>query len=131
MNISNGHLRRLILREGNARRHDRQLETHRRGKYLDILASSALGLVDVYNLLPSYVVGANTVKVFQKRLQDGLRDAAKADVQNWEEWYSPRRAIYAHPLRNANQNGAPATSVHTGIATNATICMNGWLSFGQ
>ena len=115
------------------RRHNRQLESHRRGKFLDILANSALGLVDVYNLLPSHIVEANSVKVFQTRLQDALRNAAKSGAVDWEEWYSPRRAVYAHPLRNTN--GALPSNAKIGIAptiaTKNTVCMNGWLSFGQ
>ena len=53
-----------------ARRHNRQLMTHREGKYLDIIKCSVLGLVDIYNVLPEYVVEAQTVHIFQRRLQE-------------------------------------------------------------
>ena len=40
----------------NRLKHSKQLKSHRVGKYLDVLAHSALGLTDVYNLLPGYIV---------------------------------------------------------------------------
>ena len=45
----------------NQRRHDKQLISYRKGKFLDIMATSALGLIDVYNLLPQATVDADTV----------------------------------------------------------------------
>ena len=50
------------------RRHNWQLAEHRKGRFLEILRRSALGLVAVYNLLPADVVAADTVKNFQRLL---------------------------------------------------------------
>ena len=47
------------------------------------MAHSALGLADIYNLLPAYVVAARDVHTFQKRLQELLREAVK-NVSDWE-----------------------------------------------
>ena len=41
------------------RKHKKQLVSHRQGHYLEILGHSIFGLVDVYNLLPPYVVETN------------------------------------------------------------------------
>ena len=41
----------------NQRRHDKQLVTHRKGKYLDVMGHSILGLIDIYNLLPQWIIG--------------------------------------------------------------------------
>ena len=133
---------RLTGRE-TERRHNRQLKTHRKGKFLDILGHSILGLADVYNLLPGYVVGVGDVSTFQKRLQQNLRTAAKLGAPQWQQMYSPRLPIYAHPLRRMlpTHNGNVATStmgnanatkndtVHSGTSTKK--CINGWLSFAQ
>ena len=77
----------------NLRRHNKQLVSHRNGNYLEILGNSILGLVDVYNLLPGEIVEANTVSIFQRRLQVCLIDAAKQDQVNWRDVFSPRTAL--------------------------------------
>ena len=50
----------------------------------DILKRSIFGLIVVYNLLPARVVESKTVKVFQSRLQSGLRKAAALDIDGWQ-----------------------------------------------
>ena len=55
------------------RNHTRQLLTYRNGKFLEILTHSVLGLIDIYNLLPEYVVMSHTVKIFQHRLQELMK----------------------------------------------------------
>ena len=57
--------------------HSRQLKTHRCGQYLDVLANSALGLADIYNLLPGYAAEVNEVCEFQSRLQELAREIAQ------------------------------------------------------
>ena len=37
-------------------RHNRQIVSHRAGKFLDVLAHSVFGAADIYNLLPQYMV---------------------------------------------------------------------------
>ena len=101
------------------RRHDRQLETHRKGKYLEILGNSILGLVDVYNLLPADIVKGDSVPKFQTGLQDYLKQAAMKGTDGWQKTFSPRLAIYAHPLRNARVVNMDATEqqVHFRVVT--------------
>ena len=114
------------------RRHNLQLQTFRRGKYLQIVGNSMFGLVDVYNLLPARVVAADTVKEFQKRLQSDLIHAAEGVERCWQDWYSPRIMMFNHPLRmgmvsigqNEHMGEEPerkgfASSIHQ------------WLQFGQ
>ena len=81
------------------RRHKNQLESFRKGKYLDILAFSVLGLIDVYNLLPAYIVAETTVQEFQKRLQELLKEMAKEGEHKWELLYSPRQCLFNNRLR--------------------------------
>ena len=114
------------------RRHNRQLQTHRTGKYLDILGQLMLGLVDVYNLLPANIVAATDVSMFQTRLQKDLIHAAKGGICDWQKLYSPRLAIHAHPLRRFRTMSAiiPGgdTPVHGGAARR---CVEAWLRFAQ
>ena len=116
------------------RRHNRQLVTHRTGNFLEILANSILGLVDVYNLLPGHIVEMNTVSNLQKALQKHLIEMAKINQPGWQNTFSPRLAIYAHPLRKTMRSGngyvnkiCAATNM-----TNANItCIDGWLSLAR
>ena len=57
-----------------------------------------LGLVDVYNLLPQEMVNTDDVRTFQAKLQGMLKDQAIANVQNWENLFSPRHVLHLHPL---------------------------------
>ena len=81
------------------RRHDLQLAEYRKGRFLEVLRRSALGLVAVYNLLSPDVVSATTVKDFQRRLQDYLTSRAVRGCQDWKDTYSPRVPLWRHPLR--------------------------------
>ena len=95
--------------------------------------SNGLGLIDVYNLLPQTIIDSETVTVFQKRLQASLIDEAKCGKAGWKDMYSPRRDIFAHPLRER----MPVLKVHE-CASDAIIngngssnnCVGGWLAFG-
>ena len=77
-----------------------QLVTYRTGRCLQFISNSVLGLVDIYNILPSYVVEADTVKTFQKRLQELLRLAVNNGAPSWQMFFSPRNAIYNNALRD-------------------------------
>ena len=81
------------------RRHKFQLVTFRKGKILDLLTNSVLGLIDIYNLLPAYVVAASSVKEFQGKLQGLLKQLAGDGVDEWDSLYSPRRTLHGHRLR--------------------------------
>ena len=114
------------------RRHNRQLETHRVGKYMEIVGNSMLGLIDVYNLLPSQIVAMETVQKFQGQLQIQLIEAAKRNEPNWRDLYSPRLAIYAHPLRKHVRPGNEKEAVLATTNVNEKAkCISGWLSFAQ
>ena len=63
-----------------------------------MLARSALGLVDVYNLLPQQVVEQKSVAVMQHELQTLLKfDAAKGD-DSWFHTFSLRVPLSERPL---------------------------------
>ena len=90
-----------------ARNHDKQLITHRKGKFRDLLSHSLLGLVDIYNLLPRFIVSAATVSDFQKRLQLLVIDAAANNHMGWQEIVSPRNTLWNNQLRKLH-NWCPA-----------------------
>ena len=79
------------------RRHDKQLQTYRTGHFLQTTAFSILGLIDVYNLLPSGITETTDVHIFQAKLQALLMMHA-ASNDNRENLYSPRYALHMHPL---------------------------------
>ena len=85
-----------------SQRHRRQLVDPRSGNHSELLCRSALGLIAVYNMLPSRVVDVASVSEFQSALQSIVRDAACRQCDNWEAILSPRHAIYCHPLRLVN-----------------------------
>ena len=81
------------------KRHDKQIVSYRQGDFLQLVTHSILGLVDIYNLLPKYVVNAWTVKLFQHRLQELLKASVTDDVSNWKKIFSPRDPLFCHALR--------------------------------
>ena len=64
--VRRGTTRRSLLR------HDKPLVEYRKGRFLEVLRRSALGLVAVYNLLSAKAVAAKTVRSFQAQLQEVL-----------------------------------------------------------
>ena len=112
-------------------RHNLQVETHRNGKFLDMLKWSVLGLVDIYNLLPQNVVNAKTVRLFQRRLQDMLREVAKNENAQWGNLFSPRLELWNHPLVNwrSYKKGCDERIV---VKDNAPArCIDAWINFGN
>ena len=81
------------------RRHGKQLVEHRRGRFLEVLRRSALGLVAVYNRLPPAVVEEKTVKAFQVQLANLLKERAAGGQEDWKLTLSPRIPLWRHPLR--------------------------------
>jgi hypothetical protein len=79
-------------------RHGMQLEEYRNGDQTEYIRRSVLGLVTIYNLLPCFVVHAETVSIFQSRLQDVLKERALAGCADWAETFSPRVDLGQHPL---------------------------------
>ena len=81
------------------RSHGRQLRSYRTGNFLQVLAHSILGLIDVYNLLPEYVISAGSVKLFQHRLQELLKASIVDGVAKLRKLFSPREPLFCHKLR--------------------------------
>ena len=81
------------------RRHNKQLVDVREGRYLEIVKRSALGLIAVYNLLPQKLVDEDAVCNFQKMLQELAKSQINAGNERSREMFSPRIAIFQHPLR--------------------------------
>ena len=82
-----------------AKNHSRQLEDPRKGAFPELLRRSALGLIAVYNLLPESIVAEDTVKEFQKKLQELLKARAEAGCEDWADTLSPRVPLWRHSLR--------------------------------
>ena len=102
------HFQRFFYKEGAARqaptraaarRHSGQLADYRKGRFLEVLRRSAFGLVAVYNRLPAEVVAANSVKDFQRLLQNFLTARAVTRCGDWQDTFSPRVYLWRHPLR--------------------------------
>ena len=89
----------MYLTRAVERRHPLQLEDPRKGVFPEMLRRSALGLVAVYNRLPTEVVLESTVKSFQTKLQELLKARATAGCDDWAQTLSPRVPLYRHPLR--------------------------------
>ena len=119
-----------------AHRHSLQLKTKRFGKFLDVLAHSMLGLIDVYNLLPADVVSATTVSEFQTRLHTLLIEHARSGALDWSRLFSPRKSIYNHPLREMHtwekvkRSIVPAPGEQ--LARQGDMnCVSAWLRFSS
>ena len=119
------------------RGHNRQLQSYRVGRFLEATAHSLLGAIDVYNLLPEYIVAAEDVSTFQNRLQQLLKCAARDEMAGWSGFLSNRHQIFRHPLlmfsgftgiQNDAKNKVVTTEVHTGGAHD---CIHGWINFGN
>ena len=67
---------------------------------ISYVARSAIGAVRVYNILPSAVVQAPTVKRFQRALQHLVTDAAKAGFGDWHHCLSSHQPrLHHYPTR--------------------------------
>ena len=87
------------LTRASEKRHTRQLKEHRKGRFLEIVRRSALGLVGVYNLLPSRIVFDPAVKGFQTQFTQLLKEWASSGREDWKDTFSPRVPMWKHPLR--------------------------------
>ena len=81
------------------RRHFRHLAEPFGFRAPDYILHSALGAVRIYNLLPDFVVQADTVSEFQSRLQCLLR-ARAPQCTDWPSTFSCRLPLAFHPLRS-------------------------------
>ena len=61
---------------------------------------SAFGLVAIDNLLPRSWKTIRSVKLFQKRLQDKLKEAMEEGCEDWHNMYSPRVPLERHTVRD-------------------------------
>ena len=80
-------------------RHNRQLVDIKDRHFLEIERRSALGLIWVYNRLPADIARHDTVKEFQRSLQQLLKSRLISGCEDWKATFSPRVHAYAHPLR--------------------------------
>ena len=71
-------------------RHQHQLTEHCKGNFLEITRRSLLGLVRVYNFLPSSMVEAKTVKAFQHKLTEHAKSLCMSGFEGWPRTFSPR-----------------------------------------
>ena len=81
------------------RRHEAPLKETRKGRFLEVVRRSALGLVAVYNLLPAKTVRTDTVKAFQTNLQELLKERAMKGCLNWLHIFFSRVSMWRHPLK--------------------------------
>ena len=58
-------------------RHNKQLYDYLQGSHTELLRRSLLGQVRVYNDLPQLTVDSKTVKLFQRKLQETLKELAR------------------------------------------------------
>ena len=86
-------------RSASHQRHNRQLYEYRHGDYLDMVRRAALGAASVYNLLPQEIVDAESVKLFQRSLQDLARYVAASKRPEWQQLFSTRHRMHLHPLK--------------------------------
>ena len=73
--------------------HDKKLYGHRlEAKFHPALFSrSIFAMIDIYNVLPQYVVDAASVSIFQHRLTDIARRRCEMDVPAWADSFNRRR----------------------------------------
>ena len=67
----------------------------------ELAKRSALGLVAVYNLLSMDIKSCTDVKSFQAKLQAVLKERAEEGCTDWANTFSPRTALWKHPLMEA------------------------------
>jgi hypothetical protein len=79
-------------------RHAVRLGEFRDGSHTEYVNRSALGLDNVYNLLPQKVLCAVKVSDFQRLLQDMVKERASRDDRNWKHLFSPRQDMTQHML---------------------------------
>ena len=67
--------------------HDRQVACRVSPGYPIIFRRSIFALVRVYNALPTQIVDARKINVFQRRLQIELKASANNAVRDWYKRY--------------------------------------------
>ena len=90
---------RWRVRQTVRQRHRFHLEDSIDGRHLNLFRDSVFGLMRVYNLLDPEIVEAQSVANFQAKLQQLLLSRACAGCMDWRDTFSPRVAMYEHPLR--------------------------------
>ena len=81
------------------KRHRFSLHEYIDGTQLPVVKRSVLDLVSVYNMLPTEIVEAKTVKTFQQLLQDLAKDCACRSHPQWDSSYSTRHKLHIPPIR--------------------------------
>ena len=73
--------------------------TSRSGRFLESTLRSCFGLCSVYNILPAEIVECcSSVSALQGELQALAMKAALMAFPDWQRLFSPRHAMFAHPL---------------------------------
>ena len=91
-----------------AGKHSKQLYDYLDGSHTELLRRSALGLTRTYNQLPQATVDTQTVRAFQRSLQEGLTRLATERAENWEASLNCRKE------RQQRLTTPAATGLHCG-----------------
>ena len=78
----------------------RLLQYDRADVDLEMCRRSLLGCPGVYNLLPDEALDADSVSLFQAKLQGMVLDLARQGCADWHTLLSPRHPLHMHPLRS-------------------------------
>ena len=70
-----------------ALRHDHQLLDRIDGTHSRMMERSVLGLIYAYNVLPQRVINAKSVKLFQRKLQNAVKQAAKQNSESFTDLF--------------------------------------------
>ena len=81
-------------------KHNKQVHEYVDGNHTELLRRSLLGHTRVYNGLTQAMVDSKTVKVFQKKLQERLKEKAR-EAQEHVGPYSLRPWKLTHSVRNS------------------------------
>ena len=66
--------------------HRLQLRDPIDGTHSNAMERSVLGLVYSFNMLPDHVIGVSSVQLFQRLLQNGVKNAVRRGLDNWESF---------------------------------------------
>ena len=81
------------------KRHRLRLHEYVTGQQLAFVKRSALGLVSIYNMLPTEIVETKSVSCVHGLLQDLAKDCASRSHPLWDSIYSTRHKLHTHPIR--------------------------------
>ena len=71
-------------------------------RQLAVVKRSALGLISIYNMLPTEIVEAKTVKCFQGLRQDLAKDCGSKSHPHWDSIFATRHRLHVHTAQSFN-----------------------------